>query len=110
MAIQFSDHIFIPDEGDNPDGDGALLVPVESLPEGWRSRPPRELLVEVDDETFLDFTGGGRLYYSDSKAGTQEFAGWSYWEVDESFDCRPGADYINLVVLAPGYDVAEWPS
>ena len=109
MAIQFSDHTFVPDESSRPRGDGALLVPVESLPEGWDAQPPRELLVEVDGASLV-FTGGGQLYFSDSKAGTQEFAGWSYWEEDDSFDCRPDAAYVNLVVLAPGYDVAAWPA
>ena len=109
MAIQFSDYTFVPDPGLNPRGDGALLVPVESLPDGWFDHPPRLLAVEVDGVPRV-FTGGGRLYYSDSKAGTEELAGWSYWERDASFDCRPGAAYVNLVVLAPGYDVADWPS
>jgi len=109
MVIQFSDHTFVPDEFPHPRGDGALLVAVESLPEGWDAQPSRELLVEVDGSPLV-FTGGGRLYFTDSAAGTQEFAGWSYWEADESFDCRPGAAYVNLVVLAPGYDVSEWPA
>ena len=109
MAIQFSDYTFVPDPGLNPRGDGALLVPVESLPDGWFDHPPRLLAVEVDGVPRV-FTGGGQLYYSDSKAGTEELAGWSYWERDASFDSRPGAAYVNLVVLAPGYDVADWPS
>ena len=99
MALEFSDYTFVPDDfGES----GAVLVPADA----FVGEPPVSIPVVDLAGRSVAYEGGGRCYYTCALAGTRDFYGWSYWESEATEDLdRPT---INLVVLAPGFDPAEY--
>ena len=102
MSIQFSDHTFVSD-GD-VGGDGTVLIPLESIGYDWAAVQCFEVR-DLSGRSVL-YEGGGRTYYSDSAAGTQEFVGWSYWESESTED--PEGPCVHLMVLSPGFAEADY--
>tara|TARA_E500000331_G_scaffold345397_1_gene382907 strand:+ start:718 stop:1050 length:333 start_codon:yes stop_codon:yes gene_type:complete len=108
MTIQFSDYTFIEDvssEAATARGDGSVLVPLSVF--GSADAPPQSVSV-------VDFTGRevafalmGRTFFTNSAAGTEVFAGWSYWE-DEDTD-YPGSPAVEFFVLSPDFEESAYP-
>ena len=108
MAIDISDFTFVPDDNSaaNPDGHhGTALVPLADV--GYDLAGLSRVSVVDRLGRSVVFEGGGRTYFSDSAAGTQEFVGWSYFESEDTEG--PFTPCVNLLILSPGYDVADYP-
>ena len=107
-VLNLSDFRFVPDatsEEATARGDGAVLVSLESV--GYDLAGLSRLSVVDRDGRSVSYDGGGRTYFTDSAAGTEEFVGWSYFEEEDSEDLD--GPCVNLIVLSPGYDVADYP-
>ena len=108
MSIQFSDYPFVPCESavGGPRGDGSVLVPLSAVSVG--DAPPSVVSVVDHDGRSVTYEGGGRVYFTDSDAGTRDFVGWSYWEEDAT--CVPCVTpVVNFLVLSPDYDAGNFP-
>lgn len=110
MAINLSDFTFLPDRngfGQPCDrGDGGVLVPFEAVPFGTFGQAPRRISVVDLAGRSVVYEGGGPTYFTDSDAGTEEFAGWSYFE-EEATEDLDGA-CIQLFVLHPDYPESSY--
>ena len=106
MALQFSDQSFVADVS-SPEatsrGDGSVLVPLSVFGDS----PPEAVSVVDLDGREVSFVLSGRTFFTDSAAGTEVFAGWSYWEDEESDD--GGAPCVELFVLSPDFSEADYP-
>ena len=106
MALQFSDQSFVADVS-SPEatsrGDGSVLVPLSVFGDS----PPEAVSVVDLDSREVSFVLSGRTFFTDSAAGTEVFAGWSYWEDEESDD--DGAPCVELFVLSPDFPAADYP-
>jgi hypothetical protein len=108
VAIRFSDFTFVPDVSSSAAtsrGDGAVLVPISAF--GCVVPPSVISVVDLQDRSVV-FDGGGQVYFTDSGAGTKDFVGWSYWESDAT-DASGATPCVNLLVLSPDYDEANYP-
>ena len=106
MALQFSDRFFLEDvssPGATSRGDGSVLVPLSLFGES----PPESVSVVDFAGREVSFVLTGRTFFTDSAAGTEVFAGWSYWE-DEDTDF-PGSPAVELFVLHPDFSAADYP-
>ena len=105
MALNFSEYRFLQDRNGwgRPDsrGDGCVVVPFEAVPFGSFGQPPGRIVVVDFRGREVVYTGGGETYYVDSKAGTKEFAGWSYFEEEASEDLD--GPCVQLFILHPEY-------
>jgi len=107
MALQFSDQSFLADASSpaaTSRGDGAVLVPLSVF--GSEDSPPESVSVVDFAGREVSFVQSGRTYFSDSVAGTEVFAGWSYWEDEESD--YPGSPAVQLFVLSPDFAEADY--
>ena len=106
MVVQFSDQFFLEDVS-SPEatsrGDGSVLVPLSVFGE---SAPQSVSVVDFAGRE-VSFVLTGRTFFADSSAGTEVFAGWSYWE-DEDTDF-PGSPAVELFVLSPDFPTADYP-
>jgi len=105
MALQFSDQSFLADVSSpaaTSQGDGAVLVPLSVFGDS----PPDSVSVVDFAGREVSFVLCGRTYFTDSAAGTEVFAGWSYWE-DEASD-YPGSPAVQLFVLSPDFAEADY--
>ena len=103
MSIQFSDFTFVPD--DHTDGNGTVLVPLVSV--GYDLAGLGRVSVVDSSGRSVVYDGCGRTYFTDSAAGTEEFVGWSYFEEEATEDLD--GPCVQLMVLSPDYDVADYP-
>ena len=109
MAIQFSDFTFIPDRYQGlacPRGDGAVVVPFGEVSFEAFGRAPRRISVVDRLGRSVVYDGGGPTYFTDSEAGTEEFAGWSYFEEEVTEDLD--GPCVQLFVLHPDYSEAAY--
>ena len=108
-VLNLSQYRFLPDrslDGSiNPRGDGTVLVDLAAA--GYDLAGRRSISVVDRSGRSVVYSGGGPTYFADSDAGTEEFAGWSYFE-EEATEDLDGA-CVQLFVLSPGYDVADYP-
>lgn len=104
LALDFSDFTFVPCASGGAKGDGAVLVPLSSVVSS--DGPPSTIAVVDCGGRSVAYDGGGRVSYVDSLAGTEAFIGWSYWEA-EATEALDGP-CVNLVVLADGFDPADY--
>lgn len=105
MALQFSDQSFLADVSSpaaTPQGDGAVLVPLSVFGDS----PPESVSVVDFAGREVSFVLSGRTFFADLAAGTEVFAGWSYWE-DEGSD-YPGSPAVELFVLSPDFAEADY--
>jgi len=109
MSLNLSDFRFLPDHSldgtVNPQGDGTVLVDLADA--GYDLAGCSRIAVVDRSGRSVVYSGGGPTYFADSAAGTQDFAGWSYFE-EEATEDLDGA-CVQLFVLSPGYDVADYP-
>ena len=108
MAINLSDFTFVPDdtsEEATSRGDGTVLVDLADV--GYDLAGCRSIPVVDRSGRSVVYEGGGPTYFTDSAAGTQDFAGWSYFE-EEATEDLDGA-CVQLFVLSPGYDASDYP-
>jgi hypothetical protein len=106
MALQFSNQFFLEDVSSpaaNSRGDGSVLVPLALFGDS----PPDSVSVVDLAGREVAFVLSGRTFFTDSAAGTEVFAGWSYWE-DEDTDF-PGSPAVELFVLSPDFPAADYP-
>ena len=110
-VLNLSEYRFLPDRNGlgQPDarGDGGVVVPFEAVPFGPFGRAPRRISVVDRSGRSVVYEGGGPTYFTDSEAGTQDFAGWSYFEEEATEDLD--GPCVQLFVLSPGYDAADYP-
>ena len=107
MSLNFSDFSFVPDTT-SPEavtrGDGDVLVNFECL--YGADAPATFDVVDLRGREVV-FERCGQVYFTDSAAGTREFVGYSYWEVEATVS--PDTPCVNLVVLSATYDINEYP-
>ena len=115
MAIDISDFTFVGDDtsGDALDrGDGTSLVPFSEVPFGEFGSPPRAISVVDRLGREVVFEGGGRTSFTyggtAEEGGREEFVGWSYWESEDT-DVHCVTPCVNLIILSPDYDEADYP-
>jgi len=105
--MDFNSYRFLPDYrgGD----DGTVLVPFEAIeaPFGAFGRAPDRLRVRDRAGRDVVYDGGGPTYFADSEAGTEEFAGWSYFEEEATEDVD--APCVQLFILAPDFPESSYP-
>ena len=108
-VLNLSDFRFLPDQSldgsINPRGDGTVLVALADV--GYDLAGRRSISVVDRCGRAVVYTGGGPTYFADSAAGTEDFAGWSYFEDDASEDLDGAC--VQLFILSPGYDEADYP-
>ena len=108
MAIQFSDYTFIEDissDAATARGDGSVLVPLSAFGSG--DAPPQSVSVVDFAGREVTFVLTGRTFFTDSAAGTEVFAGWSYWE-DEDTDYA-GSPAVEFFVLSSDFEESAYP-
>lgn len=108
MSIQFSNYTFIKDlssEAATAHGDGSVLVPLSVFGSG--DTPPQSVSVVDFAGREVVFVLTGRTFFTDSAADTEVFAGWSYWE-DEDTD-YPESPAIEFFVLSPDFEESAYP-
>ena len=81
----------------------SVLVPLSVFGDS----PPEAVSVVDLDGREVSFVLSGRTFFTDSAAGTEVFAGWSYWE-DEDTDF-PGSPAVELFVRHPDFSAADYP-
>jgi hypothetical protein len=110
MSIDLSAFTFIPDSSPDgvacPRGDGGVVVPFEAVPFGLFGDPPESISVVDRSGRSVVYTGGGPTYFVDTPAGTEEFAGWSYYEEEATEDLD--GPCVNLFILHPDYPEASY--
>ncbi len=107
MTLQFSDQSFLADVSSpaaTSRGDGAVLVPLSVFGSG--DSPPESVSVVDFAGREVSFVRSGRTFFTDSAAGTRVFAGWSYWEDQESD--FPGSPAVELFVLSSDFPEADY--
>jgi len=109
-VLNLSDFRFLPDRNGwgRPDGrgDGGVVVPFDAVPFGAFGAAPRAISVVDRRGRAVVYTGGGPTYFADSEAGTKDFAGWSYFEDDDTEDLD--GPCVQLFVLHPDYPEADY--
>jgi hypothetical protein len=92
----------------HPAGGGTVLVPFGFWRGDWdAANPPNALQVYDREGRDVVYDGGSPMYYGDTDdLDDAQFVGWSYWESDDTVD--DDAECINLIVLAPDYDEADY--
>jgi len=103
--VDFSSYSFVSDdssEAASSRGDGTVLVPLSV----FGGSPPESVSVVDLAGREVSFVRSGRTFFTDSAAGTEDFAGWSYWE-EEDTDL-PGAPCVELFVLSPDFAEADY--
>jgi len=108
MSLNLSDYRFLPDrslDGSiNPRGDGTVLVNLDEA--GYDLAGCRSISVVDRSGRSVLYSGGGCTYFTDSEAGTKDFAGWSYFEDDDTEDLD--GPCVQLFVLSPGYNESDY--
>ena len=107
--LNLSDFRFLPDRSAdgtvNPRGDGTVLV---ELADAGYDLAGRQAIPVVDRSgRLVVYDGGSPTYFTDSVAGTEEFAGWSYFEEEATEDLD--GPCVQLFILSPGYDIDDYP-
>ena len=109
-VLNLSDFRFIPDRlldgSANPRGDGGVVVPFEEVPFGPFGKAPRRISVVDRSGRSVVYEGGGPTYFTDSEAGTEDFAGWSYFEEEDTEDLDGAC--VQLFVLHPDYPESSY--
>ena len=103
--MDFADFRYIPDGY----GGGTVLVPFESVDVAFGAfgaAPHRIGVLDLDARDVV-YEGGGGTYFADSEAGTEEFAGWSYFEEEATEDLE--APCTQLFILAPDFPESSYP-
>ena len=100
--LNFSDLTFVSDDH----GGGTVLVPLSYLSGRHRAVPPDPLQVRDLSGRSVVYELSGPSFYADSKAGTRQFIGWSFWESESTEDMD--APIVHLMVLAPSFDEADY--
>jgi len=104
LKLWLSDYKFIP-QGSS-DGSGTVLAELSEV--GYELAGRLSIPVVDRSGRSVVYEGGGPTYFADSEAGTKEFAGWSYFESEDSED--PDGPCVQLFVLSPGCSVAGYLS
>lgn len=109
-VLNLSDFRFLPDCNGfgqpDPRGDGGVVVPFEAVPFGPFGAAPDAISVVDRRGRSVIYEGGGPTYFRDSVAGTEEFAGWSYFEEEATEDLD--GPCVQLFVLHPDYPEASY--
>ena len=91
--------------------DGVVVVPFYKVP--FSDRPPSLSGGMASSIAVIDrsgravvYDGGVPTYFTDSAAGTRDFAGWSYFEEEASEDLD--GPCVQLFVLHPDYSEAAY--
>ena len=103
--MDLNDFRYVPDGY----GGGTVLVPFASVDVAFGAfgAAPRRIGVSDLGNRDVVYEGGGGTYFSDSEAGTEEFAGWSYFEEEATEDLD--APCIQLFILAPDFPESSYP-
>ena len=99
-ALNLSDFTFIPDYAPD-DGAGGVVVPFDEVPFGPFGTPPSHISVIDRTGRSVVYDGGNPTYFTDTPAGTEDFAGWSYFEEEASEDLD--GPCVQLFVLHPDF-------
>ena len=102
--LNFSDFTFR--SADDAAGGGTVLVPLSRLPGRHRAAPPDELQVYDLSGRSVVYELSGPSFYADSKAGTRQFIGWSFWESESTEDLD--APIVHLMVLSPSFNESDY--
>ena len=90
--------------------DGVVVVPFYKVPFVDRglglARPASSIAVIDRSGRAVVYDGGNPTYFTDSAAGTKDFAGWSYFEEEASEDLD--GPCVQLFVLHPDYSEAAY--
>jgi len=113
MFIQFSNYKFISDISSPAAtrGDGDLLIPIETLSSEHQGNLPEQLEVKLYNDEIVIFEQVGKTFSRDSVTNIKEFVGWSYWEVDDSYDLHDvPKPCINVMIVAKNYNIDKHPA
>jgi hypothetical protein len=105
VPIKFSDYTFVEDLSSKDAaarGDGSVLVPVSV----FDGAPPDSVSVVDLAGREVSYELCGRTFFVDSDAGVDTFAGWSYWESEDT-----DTDYpcVELFILSPDFEESAYP-